>query len=162
MASEAAQRGQVRTVKGGRLERAAGIEPASLAWKAKVLPLHNARAALGAYSDQIVSSRWNTCFRATARGSGSDGSYALNSAGLQAPEDWRISTRGNHDATFKARAALEAVKDERTAVLLTAAQGVHPTLIHQGEEWRATSKVGAMPPSRPRSPQKRSETCTPR
>lgn len=28
----------------GRLERAAGIEPASLAWKAKVLPLHNARA----------------------------------------------------------------------------------------------------------------------
>jgi hypothetical protein len=25
------------------LERAAGIEPASLAWKAKVLPLHNAR-----------------------------------------------------------------------------------------------------------------------
>jgi hypothetical protein len=29
------------------LERAAGIEPASLAWKAKVLPLHNARS-LGA------------------------------------------------------------------------------------------------------------------
>ena len=27
------------------LERAAGIEPASLAWKAKVLPLHNARFA---------------------------------------------------------------------------------------------------------------------
>ena len=26
------------------VERAAGIEPASLAWKAKVLPLHNARA----------------------------------------------------------------------------------------------------------------------
>ena len=26
------------------MERAAGIEPASLAWKAKVLPLHNARA----------------------------------------------------------------------------------------------------------------------
>jgi hypothetical protein len=25
------------------MERAAGIEPASLAWKAKVLPLHNAR-----------------------------------------------------------------------------------------------------------------------
>ena len=30
------------------LERAAGIEPASLAWKAKVLPLHNARALDGA------------------------------------------------------------------------------------------------------------------
>ena len=29
------------------LERAAGIEPASLAWKAKVLPLHNARADIG-------------------------------------------------------------------------------------------------------------------
>jgi hypothetical protein len=27
----------------GKVERAAGIEPASLAWKAKVLPLHNAR-----------------------------------------------------------------------------------------------------------------------
>lgn len=27
------------------MERAAGIEPASLAWKAKVLPLHNARVA---------------------------------------------------------------------------------------------------------------------
>ena len=27
------------------MERAAGIEPASLAWKAKVLPLHNARSA---------------------------------------------------------------------------------------------------------------------
>ena len=27
------------------LERVAGIEPASLAWKAKVLPLHNARSA---------------------------------------------------------------------------------------------------------------------
>ncbi len=26
------------------LERATGIEPVSLAWKAKVLPLHNARA----------------------------------------------------------------------------------------------------------------------
>ena len=29
------------------LERAAGIEPASLAWKARVLPLHNARSATG-------------------------------------------------------------------------------------------------------------------
>ncbi len=29
---------------GWRVERAAGIEPASLAWKARVLPLHNARA----------------------------------------------------------------------------------------------------------------------
>ena len=29
-----------------RMERAAGIEPASLAWKARVLPLHNARAVI--------------------------------------------------------------------------------------------------------------------
>ena len=36
----------------GSLERAAGIEPASLAWKAKVLPLHNARA---------VCPRLNSC-----------------------------------------------------------------------------------------------------
>ena len=28
------------------LERAAGIEPASSAWKAEVLPLHNARALM--------------------------------------------------------------------------------------------------------------------
>jgi hypothetical protein len=35
--------GHMRTAVDGDLERAAGIEPASLAWKAKVLPLHNAR-----------------------------------------------------------------------------------------------------------------------
>ena len=29
----------------GNLERAAGIEPASSAWKAEVLPLHNARSS---------------------------------------------------------------------------------------------------------------------
>ena len=29
----------------GILERATGIEPVSLAWKARVLPLHNARSA---------------------------------------------------------------------------------------------------------------------
>jgi hypothetical protein len=39
------------------LERAAGIEPASSAWKAEVLPLHNARVAAGRYSDQTGSSR---------------------------------------------------------------------------------------------------------
>ncbi len=33
------------------LERATGIEPVSLAWKAKVLPLHNARAVK---SDSIL------------------------------------------------------------------------------------------------------------
>ncbi len=39
------------------MERAAGIEPASLAWKAKVLPLHNARAARATYADGALSSR---------------------------------------------------------------------------------------------------------
>ncbi len=39
------------------MERAAGIEPASLAWKAKVLPLHNARVVWDRYSDMIRSSR---------------------------------------------------------------------------------------------------------
>ena len=39
------------------LERAAGIEPASLAWKAKVLPLHNARAAFARYAEPNGSSR---------------------------------------------------------------------------------------------------------
>ncbi len=34
---------QIRTSMNRKVERAAGIEPASLAWKAKVLPLHNAR-----------------------------------------------------------------------------------------------------------------------
>ena len=38
---------QRNSVISGGLERAAGIEPASLAWKAKVLPLHNARDACG-------------------------------------------------------------------------------------------------------------------
>ena len=48
--SEAMVRGG-KAVQGGKshywgtsLERAAGIEPASLAWKARVLPLHNARS----------------------------------------------------------------------------------------------------------------------
>ena len=29
------------------MERVTGIEPVSLAWKARVLPLHNTRAGLG-------------------------------------------------------------------------------------------------------------------
>ncbi len=42
--------------------------------------------------------------------------------------------RRNHDAGFKARVALEAVKGERTVSELAAAYGVHPTMIHQLEE----------------------------
>jgi transposase len=39
--------------------------------------------------------------------------------------------RRNHDAGFKARLALQAVKGERTVSELSAEYGVHPTMIHQ-------------------------------
>ena len=42
-----------------------------------------------------------------------------------------MSKRRNHDAAFKARVALEALKGERTVSELAAAYGVHPTMIHQ-------------------------------
>jgi transposase-like protein len=41
-----------------------------------------------------------------------------------------MSKRRNHDAAFKARAALEAVKGDRTVSELAAEYGVHPTMIH--------------------------------
>jgi transposase-like protein len=41
-----------------------------------------------------------------------------------------MSKRRNHDAAFKARVALEAVKGERTVSELATAYGVHPTMIH--------------------------------
>ena len=46
--------------------------------------------------------------------------------------------RRNHDAGFKARVALEALKGERTVSELAAEYGVHPTMIHQwSEPWSA-------------------------
>jgi len=48
--------------------------------------------------------------------------------------------RRNHDAAFKARVALEAVKGERTVSELAAAYGVHPTMIHQ---WKKSLLEGA-------------------
>lgn len=45
-----------------------------------------------------------------------------------------MSKRRNHDAGFKARVALEAVKGERTVSELAAEYGVHPTMIHQWSE----------------------------
>ena len=48
--------------------------------------------------------------------------------------------RRNHDAAFKARVALEAVKGERTASELAAEYGVRPTMIHQ---WKKALLDGA-------------------
>ena len=50
----------------GILERATGIEPVSLAWKARVLPLHNARtlsaghkSGVGGGQGALVQESWN-------------------------------------------------------------------------------------------------------
>ena len=51
-----------------------------------------------------------------------------------------MSKRRNHDAAFKARVALEAVKGERTVSELAADYGVHPTMIHQ---WKRSLLEGA-------------------
>ncbi|SIR35927.1 Transposase [Paracoccus thiocyanatus] len=48
--------------------------------------------------------------------------------------------RRNHDAGFKARVALEALKGERTVSELAAEYGVHPTMIHQ---WKKALLDGA-------------------
>ena len=51
-----------------------------------------------------------------------------------------MKKRRNHDAGFKARVALEAVKGERTVSELAVEYGVHPTMIHQ---WRKALLEGA-------------------
>ena len=51
-----------------------------------------------------------------------------------------MSKRRNHDAGFKARVALEALKGERTVSELATAYGVHPTMVHQ---WKKALLEGA-------------------
>ena len=51
-----------------------------------------------------------------------------------------MKKRRNHDAGFKARVALEALKRERTVSELAAEYGVHPTIIHQ---WKKALLDGA-------------------
>ena len=51
-----------------------------------------------------------------------------------------MKKRRNHDAGFKARVALEALKCKRTVFELAAEYGVHPTMIHQ---WKKALLDGA-------------------
>ena len=51
-----------------------------------------------------------------------------------------MAKRRNHDAAFKARVVLEALKGGRTAAELATAYGVHPTMIHQ---WKKALLEGA-------------------
>jgi transposase len=49
-----------------------------------------------------------------------------------------MKKRRNHDAGFKARVLLEAVRGERTVSDLVAEYGVHPTVIAQLQKAFAT------------------------
>ena len=74
-----------------------------------------------------------------------------------------MSKRRTHDAAFKARVALEAVKGERTVSELAAAYEVHPTMIHQWKKARLVFlNVAVRRRLRLRLPMTRSAICMPR
>ncbi len=76
-----------------------------------------------------------------------------------------MSKHRNHDAAFKARVALEALKGERTAAELATAYGVHPSMIHRGRrrgwkgQWTFLHAAQRKPPRSTRVP---SVSFTPR
>jgi len=76
-----------------------------------------------------------------------------------------MSKRRNHDAGFKARVALEAVKGERAVSELAAEYGVHPTMIHQCKKALLEGASDIFERGgrrRPRSTRKRCGRCTQR
>jgi transposase len=76
-----------------------------------------------------------------------------------------MKKRRNHDARFKSRVALEAVKGERTVSELAAEYGLHPTMIHQWKRlcWTARRRSSSGAVRRPlQSMRTRCGRCMPR
>lgn len=69
--------------------------------------------------------------------------------------------RRNHDAGFKARVALEAVKGERTMSELAADYGVHPTMIHQWKKALLDGAAEIFERARGRPPRSTRTLCVP-
>jgi len=55
--------------------------------------------------------------------------------------DMSTPKRRNHSAKFKAKVAMEAVKEEETVAQLAGRYGIHPTMIHG---WKKTLQEAAV------------------
>ena len=64
--------------------------------------------------------------------------------------------RRNHDAAFKARVALEAIREEKTVARIAAEHGVHPNQIRQWRQ-KLLEEVSQLFSDRRRSAEKDSE-----